>query len=78
MWERAQAVVDEAVAVPLADTEEAVRQLAARAHVVAEGAGALALAAALRRDDRCVCIVSGGNIDAPVLARILAGSEDPL
>jgi threonine dehydratase len=73
MWERARELVDEAVAVPLAEAEEAIRLLAARAHVVAEGAGALALAAALRRDDRCVCIVSGGNIDPDVLARILAG-----
>jgi len=78
MWERAHGLVDEAVAVPLAEAEEAVRQLAARAHVVAEGAGALALAAALRRDDRCVCIVSGGNIDADVLARILAGPQAAL
>jgi threonine dehydratase len=75
MWERAQELVDEAVAVPLAEVEEAVRLLASRAHVVAEGAGALALAAALRRDDRCVCIVSGGNIDPDVLAQILTGSE---
>jgi threonine dehydratase len=73
MWERASGLVDEAVAVPLADVAEAVRLLAARAHVVAEGAGALVLAAALRRDDRCVCVVSGGNVDAAVLARILAG-----
>jgi threonine dehydratase len=72
MWERAHGLVDEGVAVPLADAEEAVRQLAARAHVVAEGAGALALAVALRRDDRCVCIVSGGNIDPDVFARILS------
>ena len=36
------------------------------------GAGALALAAALRRDDRCVCIVSGGNIDPRRLAGILS------
>jgi threonine dehydratase len=75
MWERARELVDEAVAVPLAEVEEAVRLLASRAHVVAEGAGALALAAALRRDDRCVCIVSGGNIDADVYARILRGNE---
>jgi len=75
MWERARELVDEAVALPLAEVEEAVRLLASRAHVVAEGAGALALAAALRRDDRCVCIVSGGNIDPDVLARILAGRE---
>ena len=73
MWERVQGLVDEAVAVSLEDAAEAVRLLAARAHVVAEGAGALALAAALRRDDRCVCIVSGGNIDPDVLSRLLAG-----
>jgi threonine dehydratase len=78
MWEDARGLVDEAVAVPLAEVEEAVRLLASRAHVVAEGAGALALAAALGRDDRCVCIVSGGNIDPAVLARILAGTEQPL
>ncbi|HEY2372626.1 MAG TPA: pyridoxal-phosphate dependent enzyme [Gaiellaceae bacterium] len=71
MWPRAQELVDEAVAVPIPEVEDAVRLLATRARVVAEGAGALALAAALKRDDRCVCIVSGGNIDAAVLARIL-------
>lgn len=72
MWARARELVDEAVAVPLAEVEEAVRVLASHAHVVAEGAGALALAAALRRDDRCVCILSGGNIDSDVLARIIS------
>jgi threonine dehydratase len=72
MWEHARELVDEAVALPLAEVEEAVRLLASRTKVVAEGAGALALAAALRRDDRCVCIVSGGNIDPDVLARILS------
>jgi threonine dehydratase len=75
MWEHARELVDEAVAVPLDEVAEAVRLLATRAHVVAEGAGALALAAALRRDDRCVCVVSGGNIDAAVLARLLAGES---
>jgi threonine dehydratase len=77
MWPRAQELVDEAVAVSLADVEDAVRLLATRARVVAEGAGALALTVALKRDDRCVCIVSGGNIDAAVLGRILetAGSD---
>ena len=72
MWEPARELVDEAVAVPLDDVAEAVRLLASRAHVVAEGAGALALAAALRRDDRCICIVSGGNIDPDVYAGILS------
>ena len=73
MWDRARALVDEAVAVPLADVEEAIRTLAARARVVAEGAGALALAAARDREGTTVCIVSGGNVDASVLAAILAG-----
>jgi threonine dehydratase len=72
MWERARELVDEAVAVPLDEVEEAVRVLASRAHVVAEGAGALAVATALRRTDRCVCIVSGGNIDPDVFAGIVS------
>jgi threonine dehydratase len=76
MWDRGRELVDAAVAVPLDDVAAAVRVLASRARIVAEGAGALALAAALRGDageGRVVCIVSGGNIDAAVLARILAG-----
>jgi threonine dehydratase len=76
MWARAQDLVDEAVAVPIDEAAAAVRLLASRAHVVAEGAGALALAAALRGgagSGTVVCIVSGGNIDAAVLARVLAG-----
>jgi len=76
MWDRARELVDDAVAVSLDEVAHAMRILAARARIVAEGAGALALAAALRGDageGRVVCIVSGGNIDAAVLARILAG-----
>jgi threonine dehydratase len=74
MWEHARDLVDEAVAVPLDDVREAVRLLAGRARVVAEGAGALALAAAQGREGQVVCIVSGGNIDAAVLAEILRSS----
>jgi threonine dehydratase len=73
MWDRAHELVDEAVAVPLDEVADAMRVLASRVHVVAEGAGALGLAAAQHREDRCVCIVSGGNVDAAVLARVLAG-----
>ena len=76
MWERARSLVAAAVALPLADVAAAVRVLATRGHVVAEGAGALALAAALAGhggEGRVVCIVSGGNIDADRLAAILAG-----
>jgi threonine dehydratase len=76
MWEHARALVDSATSVPLGDAADAIRRLASRARVVAEGAGALAPAAALRGaagEGRVVCIVSGGNIDAAVLARVLAG-----
>ena len=74
MWEHARELVDEAVEVPLEDVRGAVRLLAERARVVAEGAGALAVAAAQGREGRVVCIVSGGNIDSAVLAEIL-GSD---
>jgi threonine dehydratase len=75
MWERSRGLVDEAVAVPIDAVAEAVRLLATRARVVAEGAGALALAAAQGREGTTVCIVSGGNIDAAVLSRLLAGES---
>ena len=76
MWERARPLLAGAHAVSLDDTAAAVRLLAERARVVAEGAGALALAAALAGSvpgRRIVCIVSGGNIDAARLAAILRG-----
>ncbi len=76
MWPLVREVLDGAFAMSLDETAEAVRELARRSHVVAEGAGALALAAALaRRVDggTVVCIVSGGNIDPAKLATILGG-----
>jgi threonine dehydratase len=76
MWEHARSLVDSATSVPLSDAADAIRRLVSRARIVAEGAGALAPAAALRGaagEGRVVCIVSGGNIDAAVLARVLAG-----
>lgn len=76
MWDHARELVDAASAVPLDEVALALGLLASRARIVAEGAGALALAAALRGDageGKVVCIVSGGNIDAAVLARVLAG-----
>jgi threonine dehydratase len=79
MWDRARPLVAAAVAVPLRDVAAAVLLLATRAHVVAEGAGALSVAAALAGhagEGRVVCIVSGGNIDPGTLAAILEG-DDP-
>jgi threonine dehydratase len=76
MWERAQSLVTDAFSVSLADAAGAVRLLLERARVVAEGAAALPVAAALAGragTGRVVCIVSGGNIDSARLAAILAG-----
>jgi threonine dehydratase len=54
--------------------EAAVRRLARDHHVIAEGAGAAAPAAAERAAaGPTVAVVSGGNIDPAVLARILLG-----
>jgi len=76
MWELARELIDEAVAVPLDATAAAVRLLAERTRVIAEGAGGLALAAALAGaggGGKVVCIVSGGNVDAARLTAILDG-----
>ena len=78
MWPRVLPLVDDAFSVPIADAAAAVRTLAERAHVIAEGAGALATAAALAGragSGKVVCIVSGGNIDLAKLAGILEGGS---
>jgi threonine dehydratase len=76
MWERARPLVDGAQAASLEDVAGAVRLLAERARVIAEGAGALSVAAALSGElgsGKIVCVVSGGNINFSTLTRILAG-----
>ena len=76
MWERMQPVVDGAVTVSLGEVRDAMRLTADKARVIAEGAGALALAAALSGEageGPFVCIVSGGNIDLKTFAELVAG-----
>ncbi|HEY1614464.1 MAG TPA: pyridoxal-phosphate dependent enzyme [Rhizomicrobium sp.] len=66
MWERMRPVIDGSIVVSLAETRHAMRILAEKARVIAEGAGALAVAAALSGKagkGPIVAIVSGGNID---------------
>jgi threonine dehydratase len=76
MWPQVSALIDDAFAIPIDDAAAAVRTLAERVRVIAEGAGALAPAAALAGragGGKVVCIVSGGNINLAKLAEILTG-----
>ena len=70
-------LADEVLLVEEDEVRAAICDLAERDHLVAEGAGALAVAAASRMDPsergRAVCIVTGGGIDADLLAEIQAG-----
>ena len=79
MWPLVRETVDEALCVSFSEIADAIRLLAAKHHVIAEGAGAAAIAAALSGragQGDIVCIVSGGNIDASKLGAILNG-QDP-
>ncbi len=76
MWPLVEARVPEALVSSLEEIGGAIRYLFARNQLVAEGAGAASLAPVLQRRVRggqMVCIVSGGNIDPELFARILKG-----
>jgi threonine dehydratase len=70
-------LVDGSIVVSLAEVAAAIRLLAERQRVIAEGAGAAALAAALSGRagaGRIACVISGGNLDPVRLATILSGA----
>jgi threonine dehydratase len=74
MWERMRPAADGAITVTLDQTREAMRLIAEKARTIAEGAGALSLAAALSGkslEGPVVCIVSGGNIDLKKFAELV-------
>lgn len=78
MWPLAQNLLDGSIVMPLTDVAAAIRMLAERNRVVAEGAGATPVAAAVagktgddsRVAGKTVCIVSGGNIDLQKLGSL--------
>jgi threonine dehydratase len=75
MWERMKPVVDGYIVVTLEETKKAMRLLAEKARVIAEGAGALSVAAALTGkagDGPIVAVVSGGNIDLAKFSELIA------
>jgi threonine dehydratase len=77
MWQRMQPVVDGAITVSLDETRRAMRLIAEKSRTIAEGAGALSLAAALTGkagDGPIVCIVSGGNIDLAKFCELIASA----
>jgi len=76
MWQRMRPVTDGTITVTLDQTRNAMRLIAEKSRAIAEGAGALALAAALSRKELegpIVCVVSGGNIDLDKFAELVAG-----
>ena len=76
LWPVVRELIDGAIAVSPTEVTEAMRLLFRKAKIVAEGAGAAALAAALARPDltgNVVCVVSGGNIDAEAYSTVLSG-----
>jgi threonine dehydratase len=74
MWERMRPVMDGCLVVSLEETRRAMRLLAEKVRVIAEGAGALSVAAALTGEagrGPIVAIVSGGNIDLDTFCRLV-------
>jgi threonine dehydratase len=77
MWPLARSVIDSVILVSLGEVAAAIRVMAEHNRVIAEGAGAVSVAAALsgRYPQSKVCaVVSGGNLDSQMLTTILAGS----
>ena len=73
MLAHARALIDGSLVADLAEVAAAVRLLAERNHVIAEGAGACPVACALAGKaggGKVVCVVSGGNIDLKTLCQV--------
>ncbi len=75
MWPLIRGLIEGSAVVSLEEAADAVRTLVERVHVVAEGAGAVPVAAALSGragGGTICCVVSGGNLDPARLAKILS------
>ena len=79
MWERMKPLADGFIVVSLKETKRAMRLMAEKARIIAEGAGALPLAAALTGkagQGPIVAIVSGGNIDLNKFSELIESVSD--
>ncbi len=77
MWARMAPLVDGSIVVSLDQTRRAMRLMAEKARIIAEGAGCLPLAAALTGEageGPIVCVVSGGNVDLTTFCDIMAAT----
>jgi threonine dehydratase len=77
MWELGSQLLDGSIVVGLDEITAAIRLLAEHNHIIAEGAGAASVAAALTGKagkGKLVCIISGGNIGSADLNTILEGN----
>src|SRR6266511_3641567 len=77
MWERMKPVVDGYIVVSLDETKKAMRLLAEKARIIAEGAGALPVAAAVTGKagkGPIIAIVSGGNIDMKKFCELIGAA----
>ena len=74
MWERLKDTVDGSVVVTLDEVKHAMKLVASKTRVIAEGAGGLAVAAALKESEGpVVAVVSGGNIDLAKFCELVNG-----
>jgi len=77
MWLLVKRLLDGSLVVGLEEIAQAIRLLAERNRVIAEGAGAAPVAAALKEKiegEKIVCVISGGNIDTAKLVKIFQGN----
>ena len=75
LWPLNDALIDDSITVSLQEVAAAIKLMAERNRVIAEGAGAIPVAAALSGRygfERICAVVSGGNLDQDVLVRILS------
>jgi threonine dehydratase len=76
MFERAQRLIDGSLVAEVEEVASALRLMAERNRIIAEGAGATPVACALAGRagaGKVVCVISGGNIDTARLIEILQG-----
>ncbi len=76
MWPLASTLIDDVITVSLAEVAAAIKIMVEHNRVVAEGAGAVSVAAALSgryAETRVCAVVSGGNLDSSALEAILGG-----